>query len=150
MLLVKKMLLKSVHQLFYKFKDVKLKGYCIKLKKCSYCKKQFANEEKCITISFKCGHSYHKKCCGKENSEYVCFICRKEEIEMSAMRINNKITVSEEVKVTENKISVSDEEKIKKTENEIKEERKKEMKKKLHNKNKKYLNFILLVDKAAN
>ena len=148
--LVKKMLLKSVHQLFYKFKDVKLKGYCIKLKKCSYCKKQFANEEKCITISFKCGHSYHKKCCGKENSEYVCFICRKEEIEMSAMRINNKITVSEEVKVTENKISVSDEEKIKKTENEIKEERKKEMKKKLHNKNKKYLNFILLVDKAAN
>ena len=69
---------------------------------------------------------------------------------MSAMRINNKITVSEEVKVTENKISVSDEEKIKKTENEIKEERKKEMKKKLHNKNKKYLNFILLVDKAAN
>ena len=71
---------------------------------------------------------------------------------MSAMRIKNKITVSQEVKATENKISVtqSDEEKIKKTENEIKEERKKEMKKKLHNKNKKYLNFILLVDKAAN
>lgn len=149
---VKKMLLKSVHQLFYKFKDVKLKGYCIKLEKCNYCKKKFENEQKCITISFECGHSYHKKCCGKENNEYVCFICRKEEIEMSAMRIKNKITVSQEVKATENKISVtqSDEEKIKKTENEIKEERKKEMKKKLHNKNKKYLNFILLVDKAAN
>ena len=145
--LIRKMLRKSIYNSFLIFSNIKKKGSCIKLTTCSYCKKAFEGKDG-ISITIGCGHSYHKSCCAKEEEQFVCFICRREEVQASITTVEEKLMISERSKNKKRTIrnNVTDKEKIELTQKELRELDKKHRLKKLKLKSKKYRDHISLLE----
>lgn len=142
--LIRKMLRKSICNSFENFLKIKINGSCIRLTQCSYCKKGFEGKDGML-ITIGCGHSYHKSCCAKEEEEFVCFNCRREEVKKSITTVEENIMISERSKNRKRTIR-NDKEKIELTQKELRELDKRKKLRKLKLKSKKYIEHLSLIE----
>lgn len=140
---------KQMKKFFNKLVDLSHRGkyFNLEIPTCLYCLKSLDDnqDEKGVpTVLFECGHIYHAECCATENYAFVCYFCRKEEIERSIGNIENKLEPAPkpEEKVDEEE-EVPKEKEPEKPKNNYKRKR---MKRKIENFNKKYFEKSALVD----
>ena len=83
-----------------KFYHYRINGRNFEPKKCDYCGRDIGKEK---IILFGCNHYYHVQCCAEEKNLYVCFICKKREIEESITYIENnmKLPIDKEIEYNE-------------------------------------------------
>lgn len=140
---------KQMKKLFYRLIYLLHHGdyFNLRMPTCLYCLKSLDDnqEEKGVpVILFKCGHIYHAECCATENYVFVCYFCRKAEIEMSVGNIENQLEPAPkpEEKVNEEE-DIPKEKEPEKPKNNYK---RRKMKRKIENFNKKYFDKCALVD----
>ena len=88
---------KNIEKYYYIYH---IKGRSFEPNKCNYCGRMIKNEK---IVLFGCNHYYHVQCCAEEKNLYVCFICKKREIEESITYIENnmKLPIDKEIEYNE-------------------------------------------------